>query len=95
MNESHVSPNSSPEPAASGGNPGPPHGGMKLTTIRISQASWDAIQEEAKTLDISAAEFIRESVIFRLGYRWAKRADDDHVIQRLREIDRRIDVEHY
>lgn len=62
---------------------------MKLTTIRMSQKTWEAVQEEAEMLGVSATEFIREATIFRLGYRWAQRMDDDHIVERMRAIDRR------
>lgn len=60
--------------------------GMKLVSLRISEDAWAEIQAEAKLAGVSASEFIREAAWFRLGYRWAKRADDDEVAARLRRI---------
>lgn len=59
---------------------------MKLVSLRMSEASWEAIQDEARLIGVSASEFMRESAFFRLGYRWAQRMDDDQLADRLRAI---------
>lgn len=68
-----------------GSEPGPAPG-MKLVSLRMSEDAWLAIQAEAKLAGVSASEFIREAAWFRLGYRWARRMDDDELAQRLQRI---------
>jgi hypothetical protein len=59
---------------------------MKSINIRMSESAWEAVQAEARREGVSASEFVRESVFFRLGYRFAKRMDDDELVQRLARI---------
>jgi hypothetical protein len=58
---------------------------MKIVSIRMAEETWEAIQDEATAMGISASEFVREAAIFRLGYRWGGREELDVVIERLRD----------
>lgn len=59
---------------------------MKSINIRMSESAWDAIKAEAELEGVSASEFVRECVFFRLGYRYAGRMDDDELVRRLRPM---------
>jgi hypothetical protein len=59
---------------------------MKIVSIRMSEDTWEQVQAEALRSGISASEFIRESALVRLGWRWAMRADDDAITKRLRDL---------
>jgi mobilization protein NikA len=59
---------------------------MKIVSIRMADSTWDAIQTEALRAGISASEFIREAAVWRIGYRYATRMDDDALAERLRAL---------
>lgn len=59
---------------------------MKVINIRMSESAWAAIRAEADVEGVSASEFVREAVFFRLGYRWAKRMADDELALRLARL---------
>ena len=59
---------------------------MKIVSIRMSEDTWEAIQAESVRAGISASEFIREASLFRLGWRWAHRSNNDEILKRLRAI---------
>jgi hypothetical protein len=59
---------------------------MRNISIRMSESAWESIQAEARQDGVSASEFVRESVFFRLGYRYAGRMDDDELVKRLRPM---------
>lgn len=59
---------------------------MKNINVRMSVSAWETIQAEARRDGVSASEFVRESVFFRLGYRFAGRMDDDELVKRLERI---------
>jgi hypothetical protein len=49
---------------------------MKVQSIRFSDELWRLIQQEAEFEGISASQFIRETVIFQIGYRLGQRGVD-------------------
>lgn len=49
---------------------------MKVQSIRFSDELWRLIQQEAELEGVSASQFIRETVIFRIGYRLGERGSD-------------------
>ncbi|MEA2304788.1 MAG: hypothetical protein QOH43_2068 [Solirubrobacteraceae bacterium] len=51
---------------------------MKVQSIRFSDELWRLIQQEAEFEGISASQFIRETVIFQIGYRLGQRGVDLH-----------------
>jgi hypothetical protein len=51
---------------------------MKVQSIRFSDELWRLIQQEAAFEGISASQFIRETVIFQIGYRLGQRGVDLH-----------------
>jgi mobilization protein NikA len=59
---------------------------MKIVSIRMSEDTWEEIQNESLRAGISASEFIREATIYRLGYRWAGRMNDTEMTERLRRL---------
>lgn len=59
---------------------------MKSINIRMSESTWEAVQAEARHDGVSASEFVRESVFWRLGYRFAGRMGDDELARRLARI---------
>jgi hypothetical protein len=59
---------------------------MRNISIRMSESAWQAVKDEADSDGVSASEFVRESVFFRLGYRYAGRMDDDELVKRLRPM---------
>ena len=63
-----------------------PSPGMKLVSLRMSEDAWEYVQREARAAGVSASEFIREATYLRLGYRWARRFDDDEVMVRLKKL---------
>jgi hypothetical protein len=65
---------------------GSPPPRMKIVSIRMSEDTWESIQEEALRAGISASEFIREAAILRLGYRWARRIDTDSIAREMQRI---------
>lgn len=67
----------------------------RLTSIRINAWMWREVREEAARRHMSAAEYVREAVAYRLSYDWAQRIDDDEVIERLKKLDRRLGWHRY
>lgn len=53
---------------------------MKVQSIRFTDELWKLIQQEAEFEGISASQFIRETVIFRIGYRLGERGSDLHEV---------------
>lgn len=47
---------------------------MKVTTVRFSESLYAAIEEQAQREGVSAAQFIREATILRLGQLMAENA---------------------
>jgi Ribbon-helix-helix protein, copG family len=64
---------------------------MKIVSIRMSEGVWEALQDEAARCGVSASEFIREAAVFRLGYLWASRMDNDGIAQRMDELGLTLD----
>jgi hypothetical protein len=50
---------------------------MRATTVRFSEDLWDLLEAEAATQSISAAQFVRDSAIMRLGILSGRRGDRD------------------
>jgi hypothetical protein len=50
---------------------------MRATTVRFSEDLWDLLDTEASRQGISAAQFVRDSAIMRLGVLSARRGDTD------------------
>jgi hypothetical protein len=50
---------------------------MRATTVRFSEDLWDLLEAEAVTQSISAAQFVRDSAIMRLGILSGRRGDRD------------------
>jgi GAF domain-containing protein len=50
---------------------------MRATTVRFSEDLWDLLEAEAVTQSISAAQFVRDSAIMRLGILSGHRGDRD------------------
>ena len=50
---------------------------MRATTVRFSEDLWDLLEAEAGTQRISAAQFVRDSAIMRLGILSGRRGDRD------------------
>jgi len=48
---------------------------MRATTVRFSEDLWDLLEAEAGTQRISAAQFVRDSAIMRLGILSGRRGD--------------------
>ena len=50
---------------------------LRATTVRFSEDLWDLLEAEAGTQRISAAQFVRDSAIMRLGILSGRRGDRD------------------
>ena len=50
---------------------------MRATTVRFSEDLWELLEAEAVTQSISAAQFVRDSAIMRLGVLSGRRGDRD------------------
>jgi hypothetical protein len=50
---------------------------MRATTVRFSEDLWELLEAEAATQSISAAQFVRDSAIMRLGVLSGRRGDRD------------------
>jgi hypothetical protein len=50
---------------------------MRATTVRFSEDLWELLEAEAATQSISAAQFVRDSAIMRLGILSGRRGDRD------------------
>jgi hypothetical protein len=50
---------------------------MRATTVRFSEDLWELLEAEAATQNISAAQFVRDSAIMRLGVLSGRRGDRD------------------
>ena len=48
---------------------------MRATTVRFSEDLWELLEAEAGTQRISAAQFVRDSAIMRLGILSGRRGD--------------------
>lgn len=48
---------------------------MRATTVRFSEDLWDLLEAEATTQRISAAQFVRDAAIMRLGILSGRRGD--------------------
>jgi hypothetical protein len=48
---------------------------MRATTVRFSEDLWDLLEAEAATQGISAAQFVRDAAIMRLGILSGRRGD--------------------
>ncbi|MDA0168498.1 GAF domain-containing protein [Solirubrobacter taibaiensis] len=53
---------------------------MRATTVRFSDDLWTLLEAEASQQGISAAQFVRDATIMRLGVLSARRGDDDAVL---------------
>jgi hypothetical protein len=53
---------------------------MKVQSIRFSDELWRLIQQEAELEGVSASQFIRETLMFRIGYRLGERGADLHEV---------------
>lgn len=51
---------------------------MHQTTVRFSPDVWAALDEEARRLGVSAAQYIREAAVARLGYGIGRRSDREY-----------------
>lgn len=49
--------------------------GMKATTIRVSDDLWGLLEDEASRQGVSAAQFVRDATLLRLGHLAAARDD--------------------
>jgi hypothetical protein len=50
---------------------------MRATTVRFGDDLWDLLEAEAGTQGISAAQFVRDSAIMRLGILSGRRGDEE------------------
>ena len=50
---------------------------MRATTVRFGDDLWELLEAEAATQGISAAQFVRDSAIMRLGILSGRRGDDE------------------
>lgn len=50
---------------------------MRATTVRFGDDLWDLLEAEAATQGISAAQFVRDSAIMRLGILSGRRGDEE------------------
>src|SRR3954470_5654471 len=50
---------------------------MRATTVRFGDDLWEVLESEAATQRISAAQFVRDSAIMRLGILSGRRGDRD------------------
>ena len=50
---------------------------MRATTVRFSEDLWELLETEAVTQRISAAQFVRDAAIMRLGILSGRRGDRD------------------
>jgi hypothetical protein len=50
---------------------------MRATTVRFSEDLWDLLEAEAATQHISAAQFVRDAAIMRIGILSGRRGDRD------------------
>jgi hypothetical protein len=48
---------------------------MRATTIRFPEAIWELLEDEARSEGVSAAQFIRDATILRIGNVMARRGD--------------------
>jgi GAF domain-containing protein len=51
--------------------------GMKATTVRFGEDLWAMLEREAKSLGVSAAQFVREAAIMRVAMLAGSRGDPD------------------
>jgi GAF domain-containing protein len=51
--------------------------GMKATTVRFGEDLWVMLEREARTLGVSAAQFVREAAIMRVAMLAGSRGDPD------------------
>jgi GAF domain len=51
--------------------------GMKATTVRFGEDLWAMLEREARTLGVSAAQFVREAAIMRVAMLAGSRGDPD------------------
>ena len=50
---------------------------MRATTVRFSDRVWAMLEDEASREGVSAAQFIREATIMRLGFLQGQRSLQD------------------
>ena len=50
-------------------------GRMHQTTVRFSEELWDQLEQEAKRLGVSAAQYVRDAALARLAYVAGQRGD--------------------
>jgi hypothetical protein len=50
--------------------------GMRIQSVRFSEAVWAEIQAEARLEGISASQFVRESAVARMYFARAQRGDE-------------------
>ncbi len=50
---------------------------MRATTVRFSDRVWSMLEDEAAQEGVSAAQFIREATIMRLGFLQGQRSLPD------------------
>jgi hypothetical protein len=50
---------------------------MRATTVRFAEDLWELLEGEAAGQGISAAQFVRDAAVMRLGYLSARRGDAD------------------
>ncbi len=50
---------------------------MHQTTMRFGRELWTAIEEEADATGVSTAQYVRESVLWRIAYEAGRRSDSD------------------
>jgi hypothetical protein len=50
---------------------------MHQTTVRFGADLWQALEEEARRLGVSVAQYVREAALARLVYAAGKRGDDE------------------
>ena len=61
---------------------------MTKTTVRLPESLGEAVEREADEDGVSVAQFIRDSLLLRLGYRAGKRGDVDEILQLLERVKR-------
>src|SRR3954454_22761444 len=53
---------------------------MRATTVRFSDDLWELLETEASTQGISAAQFVRDATLMRLGALSGRRGDRDDAL---------------
>src|SRR4051794_38838457 len=53
---------------------------MRATTVRFSDDLWELLEREASTQGISAAQFVRDATLMRLGALSSRRGDRDDAL---------------